>query len=49
MRTAQVWFARFRQGDTSLEDRPPSGIPQTFDNGELRDLVEGDPRKTIGG
>lgn len=46
VRTAQVWFARFRHGDMSLEDQPRSGRPQTIDNEELRDLVEGDPRQT---
>ena len=45
-RTAQDWFARFRQGNFNLEDLPRSGRPSEVDDDRLRTLVEADPRQT---
>lgn len=45
-RTAQDWFKRFREGDTSLEDRPRSGRPAEVDDERLRQIVEADPHQT---
>jgi transposase len=38
-RTAQNWFKRFNDGDTSLEDEPRSGSPVTVDSEALREAV----------
>lgn len=45
-RTAQDWFKRFRDGDTSIEDRPRSGRPSQVDEERLKQLVEADPHQT---
>jgi histone-lysine N-methyltransferase SETMAR len=45
-RTAQRWFKRFRDGDTSLEDEPRSGRPSVVDEDALRDAVQEDPSLT---
>lgn len=45
-RTAQDWFKRFREGDTSLEDRPRSGRPSVVDDERLRQMVEADQHQT---
>jgi histone-lysine N-methyltransferase SETMAR len=38
-RTAQNWFKRFNDGDTSLEDEPRSGRPVIVDSEALREAV----------
>ena len=35
---AAKWFRRFKEGDTSLEDKPRSGRPSTVNNEALREL-----------
>ena len=37
---------RFREGDTSLEDRPRSGRPLQSDNGRIKILIEDNPPLT---
>ncbi|XP_018343849.1 PREDICTED: histone-lysine N-methyltransferase SETMAR-like [Trachymyrmex septentrionalis] len=39
-RAAQKWFAKFRSGDTSLEDGPRSGRPTEVDSNDIKALVE---------
>ena len=46
-RTAQRWFARFRSGDTSLEEKEGRGRPSSVDNDRLKELVEDNPRTTL--
>ena len=46
-RTAQRWFARFRLGDTSLEEEDGRGAPSLVDNDRLKALVEENPRTTL--
>lgn len=41
-RAAQKWFAKFRSGDTSLEDGPRSGRPTEVDSNDIKALVEQD-------
>jgi transposase len=41
--TAQNWFRRFSDGDTSLEDEPRSGSPVTVDSEALREAVGANP------
>ena len=41
--TARKWFQRFRSGDTSLDDKPKSGLPVTTDIDALLNAVEGNP------
>jgi histone-lysine N-methyltransferase SETMAR len=41
--TAQWWFRRFNQGDTSLEDQERSGRPSVVNKEEFRALVEQQP------
>ena len=38
--TASRWFKRFNDGDTTLEDKPRSGRPSSFDEDTLREQVE---------
>lgn len=45
-RTCSRWFKQFRSGDYNLVEDVRSGRPSTFDNDELRQLVESDPRLT---
>ena len=45
-RMVQRWFAKFCTGYESLEDLEGRGCPATIDKDELKQLVEGDPRKT---
>ena len=42
-RTCQVWFKKFAQGDTSIEDQPRSGRPTTINLDSLRQAIEQDP------
>lgn len=44
--TAKYWFARFREGDFSLEDRARSGRPSTLDIQRLHTLINSDPTQT---
>ena len=44
--TARRWFARFREGDYGLEDRPRLGRPQEVDREQVRSLVEADHYET---
>ena len=48
-RTVRRWFAKFRSGDFSLEDDPPSGRPTVIQGEDLRSLVETDPSQTVCG
>ena len=41
--TAQWWFRRFNQGDTSLEDQERSGRPSVVNKEEFRALMEQQP------
>lgn len=41
--TAKEWFRRFKNGDTSLNDKLRSGRPSIMDNEALRNLVEEQP------
>ena len=43
VRTAQVWFKRFREGDDDLEDKEGCGL---IDDDDLRQVVEADPWTT---
>ena len=45
-RTAQHWFARFKEGDFNLDDLPRSGRPVEFDLDLLKQIIEEDPRVT---
>lgn len=44
--TCANWFAKFRRGERSLEDRPRSGPPSAFDESALRQLIEEDDELT---
>jgi [histone H3]-lysine36 N-dimethyltransferase SETMAR len=46
IRTAQLWFDRFRNGNYELDDQPRSGRPLEVDIDQLKQLVEQDPRLT---
>ncbi|XP_018400177.1 PREDICTED: histone-lysine N-methyltransferase SETMAR-like, partial [Cyphomyrmex costatus] len=41
-RAAQKWFAKFRSGDTSLEDGPRSSRPTEVNSNDIKALVEQD-------
>lgn len=43
-RTCEVWFARFRSGNYSIEDETRSGRPVSIDNEQLFYLVMSEPR-----
>ena len=45
-RTVEEWFARFKNGDTSLEDKPGRGRPSDFDDQALLAAVEEDESLT---
>ncbi|EYC38492.1 hypothetical protein Y032_0713g1743 [Ancylostoma ceylanicum] len=47
LRTAQIWFQKFRSEDTSLEDEPGRGRIRELDDDALKSLVEADPPKTV--
>lgn len=40
------WFARFKNNDFSLEDKPRSGRPSVIDNDRLSEMVERKPEYT---
>jgi histone-lysine N-methyltransferase SETMAR len=44
--TCHNWFARFKDGDCSLEDHPRSGRPSEINSEELRRMIEDNPRLT---
>jgi histone-lysine N-methyltransferase SETMAR len=44
--TVRDWFQRFKSGDYSIVDKTKSGRPPELDDGELRQLVESNPRLT---
>lgn len=46
-RVAQLWFARFRSGDTALQDEPRPGRPSVIDDDILEELIKVDPRQTV--
>ncbi|CAO4381978.1 unnamed protein product [Caenorhabditis nigoni] len=41
------WFARFKNGDESLDDHEHGSRPQTVDNDLLKQTIESDPRQTV--
>jgi len=45
-RTARKWFARFKEGDFSLDDAPRSGRPVDFDEERLQTILREDNRQT---
>src|SRR5262245_40243857 len=46
LRTTQNWFAKFRQGDYDIEDRPRSGRPPEIDREAVLVEVESNPTKS---
>lgn len=46
-RSTQRWFAKFRSGDTSLEEEDGRGRPAGVDQDQLKQLVEANPRTTL--
>jgi len=44
--TARKWFAKFRNGESTLEDKPRSGRPHELDEVELKALLKEDGRQT---
>ncbi|UYV73730.1 hypothetical protein LAZ67_11000570 [Cordylochernes scorpioides] len=45
-REAQIWFAKFKNGDLDLEDTPQSRRPSEFDEEHLKALLKEDGRQT---
>ncbi|CAK9798972.1 Histone-lysine N-methyltransferase SETMAR [Anthophora plagiata] len=45
-RAVQRWFARFRNGDGSLEDEEHGNRSSEVDDEQLKTLIEADPLKT---
>ncbi len=45
-RKCERWFARFNQGDYSLEDKPRSGRPSEVNEAKLEAIRKADPRQT---
>ena len=45
-KTCVHWFARFKSGNYTVEDKPRSGRPSELDDEALLQLVEADPRMT---
>lgn len=43
IRAAQIWFKKFKNGDTSLEDKPHCGRPFSINPEAVREAVEADP------
>uniref|UniRef100_A0A0K0EG06 HTH_48 domain-containing protein n=1 Tax=Strongyloides stercoralis TaxID=6248 RepID=A0A0K0EG06_STRER len=46
-RTIERWFKKFRNGDTSLEDKEGRGRNSVLENKELKSLVEQNPCTTV--
>lgn len=42
-RTAQNWFKRFKEGDTTLQEKPRSGRPSVVDNEVLLEAIQHQP------
>lgn len=42
-----AWFRRFRGGDFSINDKPKSGRPSTFNDDALIKLVEKEPKTSV--
>ena len=45
-RTAQHWFARFKEGNFTFDDLPHTGRPIEVDVDSFKELIESDPRQT---
>ncbi|XP_043258028.1 histone-lysine N-methyltransferase SETMAR-like [Colletes gigas] len=45
-RTVREWFAKFKDGDFNLEDRPRSGRPSTVDDDQIKVLISNHHRIT---
>jgi len=45
-RVCQNWFAKFRAGDTTCEDRERSGKPLMVDDDQIKSLIESNPHYT---
>ena len=43
VRTAQIWFKRFNDGDTTLKDNAHTGRPITVDSSAIVNAVEANP------
>jgi len=43
---SQNWFAKFRAGDTTCEDRERSGRPLVVDDDQIKSLIESNPHYT---
>lgn len=44
--TVKKWFARFRDGNLSLQDDPRPGVPKKFEDEELQALLDENPCQT---
>jgi len=45
-RTVRKWFARFKTGDSNLEDQERPGKPSTTDEDQIKTLIENNSRYT---
>jgi len=45
-RVGQNWFAKFRAGDTTCEDREGSSKPLVVDDDQIKSLIENNPHYT---
>jgi len=45
-RVCQNWFAKFRAGDTTCEDRERSSRPLVVDDDQIKSLIESNPHYT---
>jgi len=45
-RVCQNWFAKFRAGDTTCENRKRSGRPLVIDDDQIKNLIESNPHYT---
>jgi len=45
-RVCQNWFAKFRAGDMTCEDREHSGRPLVVDDDQIKNLIESNPHYT---